>query len=309
MARLSSPNPKQLRDFIERSQDGYAVFNHEDVLTYCNSPFAELFCYGQEDAIGKRFADLLRHAHSLQQGVRLDQKAIEDFIESAHQLRRSRAFRIFEVDMIDGRWFLFSEQCNELGEMLVQAKDITKQKTLEHSLQNSIVELNRLALTDELTKVANRRSFVSSVDSELSRCRRTGTSMTMALLDLDHFKAINDTYGHQAGDAALQYVAQLIRNSLRQYDILGRIGGEEFAIFLSNTDQETASKIADRTRQEIFQHPLQFEGSYIQLSASIGMATHGCNATFNELYTEADGALYKAKSGGRNRVVIATGVI
>ncbi len=306
MARLTSPNPSQVQDFIERSQDGYAIFNREDVLTYCNSPFAELFCYNQKDATGQIFADMVRHAHSLQQGIRLEHTDIEEFIHYAHQVRRSRPFRIFEVDMIDGRWFLFSEQCNEQGDMLVQAKDITKQKTLEQSLQNSILELNRLALTDELTKVANRRGFVGSVDSELSRCRRTGASMTLALLDLDHFKAINDTYGHVAGDAALQYVAQLIRISLRQYDILGRIGGEEFAVFLSNTDKDAALKIAERTREEIFQHPLQFEGSHIPLSASVGLATHGCNATFNQLYTAADGALYKAKSGGRNRVFIAT---
>ncbi|WP_020410088.1 GGDEF domain-containing protein [Hahella ganghwensis] len=306
MTQHLTPNLSQVMEFIDRSQDGYGIFDHEDVLSYCNSQFAALFCYQTGEATGKHFSELVKHAHSLQQGIRLDHQNIDAFIDDANHKRRSRLFRIFEVDLIDGRWFLFSEQCNPRGDMLVQAKDITKQKILEQSLQNSIEELNELALTDELTRVANRRSFVGSVDSELSRCRRTGASMTLALLDLDHFKAVNDTYGHIVGDAALRHVAQLIRQSLRQYDILGRIGGEEFAVFLSNTDQASAFTVADRTRREVYQHPLQFEGSYVQLSVSIGLSTQGCNATFNDLYTEADSALYKAKHEGRNQIAIAS---
>ncbi len=291
-------------EFIEPSKDGYGLFDADDVLIYCNPAYAELYYYNSRDEfLGETFEHMVRTGHEQHRGVKIDSDNVDEFIAYAKTVRRSRPFRLFEVDFIDGRWFLFSEQTGASGELLVQIKDITKQKVLERNLETTVETLSQLALTDELTRVANRRGFVESVESELNRCRRSGASMTLALLDMDFFKRVNDRFGHQAGDAALKHVADLVKKTLRNYDIFGRIGGEEFAIFLSNTSQQTALEITDRIRAEIARYPLLYNDQEVALSVSVGLTTEGCNTSFEQLYTEADAALYQAKEQGRNRVI------
>jgi len=293
-----------LFNFVDSSSDGYGIYDHDDIIIYGNDKFAEVMCVPQEQIIGMSFDDLMRHTFSVRQGIKIDSDNIEKWLAYANGVRRSRRFRLFEVDFTDGRWFLFSEQVNQQGQMIVQLKDITKQKLLEKGLESSVESLKEIALTDELTRVANRRSFVNSVNSELNRCRRTGASMSFLIFDLDYFKKINDSYGHPTGDKVLIHVTQLISKSLRTYDILGRIGGEEFGVFLSNTTTVKALEIAERIRQTIANSPLIDDSTSVELSTSIGLTTLGCNAQFDELYEQADQALYAAKEGGRNQVIV-----
>ena len=291
--------------FVDCSSDGYGIYDENDILVYSNNKFAEVMCVSHERIIGMAFEDLMRHTFAVKQGINIESNDIESWLEYVRGVRRSRQFRLFEVDFTDGRWFLFSEQLNDKGQMIVQLKDITKQKLLEQGLESSVKNLKKMALTDELTRVANRRSFVNSVNSELNRCRRTGASMSFLIFDLDYFKKINDNFGHPVGDRALVHVTSLISKSLRAYDILGRIGGEEFGVFLSNTTTTKALEIAERIRQTIEQSPLIEGQTEIKLTTSIGLTTHGCNAEFEQLYEEADQALYAAKQGGRNQVVVS----
>jgi len=293
----------KLLNFVANSQDGYCIISAGDAVEYCNEQFADTFSIPAEDVIGMPFEGLLRRAFALKRGINIEADSIDEFIAYTRRVRRSRPFRLFEVDFTDGRWFLFSEQTNSAGEMLVQIKDITKQKILALDLEQSVDKLTKLSLTDELTRIGNRRALIDSVDMELSRCRRTGASMSLLILDLDFFKKINDTYGHLAGDAALVRVTGIIQKSLRQYDILGRIGGEEFAVFLSNTSVEKSLEIAERIRSSIELNRFNYEGQDIALTVSIGQTTLGCNTLFTELYDQADQALYKAKTSGRNKVV------
>ena len=304
MALESAAICANLKEFIELSHDGYAIFDGEDRLIYWNKKFAELMYISETKSDPITLDHLLIDNFSNNRGVRVDSGDIESFISYAKKIRRSRDFRLFEVDFVDGRWFLFSEQLNEKNEMLVQIKDITKQKVYEKSLADEVTDLRSVALTDELTRVGNRRALVESVKNELSRCQRSGASMTMLLIDLDLFKTVNDKYGHHAGDAALRHVADLIKRALRPYDILGRIGGEEFAVFLSNTTGEDGLLIAERTREAIEGNPVVYEEREINLTISLGMTTQGCNANFEDLYKQADEALYQAKASGRNRVSI-----
>jgi len=296
-------SPK-LQKFVEVSNDGYAIFDSEDTLIYCNKKFSELLSVPIDSSNYVNLEGILRENYKNGRGIRVNSGDIEAFISYTMKVRRSRDFRLFEVDFIDGRWFLFSEQLNEQNEILVQIKDITKQKVSEQSLEEAVSDLRSAALTDELTKVGNRRALVESVGNELSRCRRSGASMTMFLIDLDLFKLVNDTYGHQGGDEALRHVADLIKTSLRPYDILGRIGGEEFAVFLSNTNGEDGLQIAERTREAIEDSPICYKGKTINLTISIGLTTLGCNAAFENLYEQADEALYRSKKMGRNRVSV-----
>ena len=130
--------------------------------------------------------------------------------------------------------------------------------------------------------------------------------MSLMIFDLDHFKNINDSYGHPVGDKALIHVTNLIEKSLRDYDLFGRIGGEEFAVFLSNTPPEKALEIAERIRKNIQSNPLCCENQKINLSTSIGLTTENSDVRFDKLYEDADQALYEAKQHGRNQVVVSS---
>ena len=293
-----------LYDFIHVSNDGYGVFDANDHLVYANYVFRDIFCLPQQDEVPYTFEHMIRHAFELKRGINIEAEDIEAWLQYASRVRRKRAFRIFEVDLVDGRWMLFSEQHLPSGELLVQTKDMTRQKVLESQLKHSVQTLNRLALTDELTQLANRRSFIQSVEQDISRCKTTGCAVTLLALDLDHFKKVNDTYGHAIGDEVLKHAAKLLKGAIRQHDIVGRLGGEEFAIYLGSTEVNTAIRVAERIRHIIAQSPLIINGQKICVTTSIGMTTQSCQIDFNNLYEEADDALYQAKSNGRNRVEI-----
>lgn len=293
---------QKLLEFIEVCSDGYAILTADDKMLGCNQAFCDIFYQDQHKMLGISFEALMRLSFSEGKGIRFDADDIEDWLAQAQQRRRQNPFRLFEVDLQDGRWFLFSEQILPSGEMLIQAKEITKQKVLEHQLHNKVATLSELALTDELTKVANRRCFVDSVEAELARCQRNENPAALLLLDLDFFKSVNDTYGHQAGDEVLKATANRIKKALREYDTFGRIGGEEFAVFLSETDPQTALQVAERVRFMLANFPIKAGSAELCVTTSIGIAlTHG-ESSFEELYLQADSALYMAKRNGRNRV-------
>lgn len=171
--------------------------------------------------------------------------------------------------------------------------------------------LETLAITDGLTHVYNHRYFQMRLDDELKRCKRYHTNLTLMLLDIDHFKAINDRYGHASGDAVLRELATLLRRSVRDTEIVARYGGEEFALILPQTALDEALIAANRVRANIEAQTFQTaDGQDIRLTVSIGMATaptHGISRS--ELITQTDRALYAAKDAGRNRVVTATAEI
>ena len=291
-----------LFEFIKESKDGYAIFCADDQLVYANYVYRDIFCFSQENSNVKTFEDMVRTAYAKKRGINIETTNIDDWLEYVRGVRRKRDFRIFEVDLVDGRWFLFSEQILTSGEMLVQTKDITRQKILETQLKLSVENLNKLALTDELTQLANRRSFVQSVEQDLNRCVDCSSYVTLLAIDLDHFKIVNDSYGHAAGDEVLRKTAWILRSSIRQYDIAGRLGGEEFAVYLGTTDVKTALIIAERIRTTLESFTFDYEGQPINVTASIGLTSRDCMLSFEQLYTEADEALYLAKTNGRNRV-------
>jgi len=289
---------------VSQSKDGYAIFDAQDTLCFSNYVYRDLFCVPQDSSERLGWEEINRRAFEQKRGIKIDADRLEDWLAYISSVRRRRDFRIFEVDLVDGRWFLFSEQLLETGELFVHCKDMTRQKLLEKQLLHSVDNLHRLALTDELTQLANRRCFVESTNAELCRQNCDAVSATMVVMDLDFFKKVNDTYGHAGGDAVLKHIANLLKQTLRQHDIVGRIGGEEFAIFLGETQADTARMITERLRNTIATTPLVFDGEEISVTASFGMAVHYGNVDFEQLYADADDALYRAKSNGRNRIEV-----
>lgn len=166
--------------------------------------------------------------------------------------------------------------------------------------------LANLANTDPLTGAANRRSFMAALETELSRARRHDLPMAVVMLDLDHFKSINDTYGHASGDAVLVNAVRTINDSIRRHDILGRLGGEEFCILLPETDPGGAVEAADKVRRQLAAISIDSDHGPLQVTASFGVANlTAANASPDALLHAADEAVYAAKEAGRNRVCSA----
>jgi diguanylate cyclase (GGDEF)-like protein len=170
------------------------------------------------------------------------------------------------------------------------------------------LKLERLSRTDALTGLTNRRRFLEICDYELGRARRYGTHLSVIIVDLDHFKKVNDTRGHLAGDRTLAAVASVLAHTLRDVDTAARYGGEEFAVLLPDTDAAGAVEVATRCLRRIAKTPFDAgEGPSLSVTASMGVAAFpdAAVARIEDLLRRADEALYRAKEGGRNQVIVA----
>jgi diguanylate cyclase (GGDEF)-like protein len=172
---------------------------------------------------------------------------------------------------------------------------------LQADLLRAREELRERANKDLLTMLPNRSAIHSALEQEIARCHRDQRSVGVILLDIDHFKKINDTYGHFAGDAVLRETASRLRTGMRPYDQVGRYGGEEFLVVLPNCDLDKAYMQADRMRLRLQSSPMVVEGSDLRVSASFGVTVSDGSERSAEFFVRvADEALYQAKAGGRN---------
>jgi diguanylate cyclase (GGDEF)-like protein len=176
---------------------------------------------------------------------------------------------------------------------------------LENARLHGLVQ--RQAVTDELTGLANRRKFLSQLDAEISRSRRSGSPLGLVLADLDDFKRINDTYGHEAGDVALRSFAEILATMARDVDLPVRLGGEEFAVLLPDTEIAGATLLAERLRLALESTRIGWPATDIRLTASFGVSSFPGAASAEDLLNDADRRLYDAKRSGKNRVVASKG--
>jgi diguanylate cyclase (GGDEF)-like protein len=188
---------------------------------------------------------------------------------------------------------------------ILSLADVTHIRRIEDELREANEQLQHLATTDSLTGVSNRRHFFSQAQDELMRMRRHRRPAVLFMLDLDHFKALNDQHGHDTGDKMLAEASGLIRQLLRGHDLFGRMGGEEFAGLLPETDISAAFAVAQRVRESIAAIRLKVNGATATITCSIGMTATLPESDTPELALKrADAALYNAKQAGRNRVLI-----
>jgi diguanylate cyclase (GGDEF)-like protein len=167
-------------------------------------------------------------------------------------------------------------------------------------------QVQRQAVTDELTGLANRRSFLARLDAEVTRSRRSGSPLGIILADLDDFKVVNDVHGHAAGDDALRAFAAILQSTSRDVDFSVRLGGEEFAVLLPDTALDGATELAERIRQALESTLIDHSGQQIALTASFGVSCFPSAAGAEDLLTDADRRLYDAKRRGKNAVVTST---
>lgn len=290
-----------LLDAIVQTNDAFGVFDAEDKVVFFNYPFCELFAQTEQAILSQSFEQLIRSCFERKAGVNVETDDIEAWLTMANLKRRSAPYRSFEVDTCDGRWLRLTEMI--VGDYIVTyGTDVTASKELELELVETKNKLQQLAATDYLTGIYNRRQFNKMAVQELLRCERKKLHATLMLLDIDHFKHINDTYGHACGDAILVGFTDRIRGELRSYDIFARIGGEEFAVLLPEVCNEKANMIAERYLKKIAEVPFYYNGEYITVTTSIGLSESYPNVkTLDYALQSADKFLYQAKQQGRNR--------
>jgi two-component system, cell cycle response regulator len=285
---------QRLAEVLQSQQRVTVVNNAEQAIQEAGKDEIDLAIV----ALGMEHFDGLRLASQLRANERSRQLPILVIAEGDDDSRVMRA-----LDMGVNDFIARPIDKNELGARVrTQVRRQRYARMLRASMQSSI----ELAVTDPLTGLSNRRYFTSHVTSMLGAPNAAGSDLTLLILDIDHFKRINDTYGHDVGDEVLKEFAFRMKEGVRGIDLVCRLGGEEFVIVMPETDPVLGFRIADRLRQSVAEKPFAVRGgqSHIPVTVSIGLTgLRGHDSSPDTLLKRADEALYKAKHAGRNRVI------
>ncbi|MES2318014.1 MAG: diguanylate cyclase [Pseudomonadota bacterium] len=198
-----------------------------------------------------------------------------------------------------------TEALKSRDRMILARQEVQEAEQRIHSLEAKLQHMSELVREDQLTGSLNRRGLDDVFDRETARSDRRGTPLCVALLDLDDFKRLNDTYGHQAGDSALKHLVKIVKDTLRSMDVIARFGGEEFLILLPETTVEAASQTMTRLQRELTKHFFLHDNEKVLITFSAGVALRQPNEEQAALVKRADLAMYEAKKTGKNRVVVA----
>lgn len=281
-------------DAMESLPNGFVLYDKDDRLVICNKRYREIYAESAPYIVpGATFEEIIRKG--VENGQYLDACGREEAFIAERLYNHLNPGEPIEQHLPGDRWLSVQERRTSEGGLVGFRIDITTLKRQER-------ELARLAWTDSLTGAMNRHRFMELAGKEIDRARRHGGEISLLLLDADHFKHINDKYGHAAGDAVLKGLVERWTKSLRSHDLIGRIGGEEFAILLPEVDLHNATCTANRLRKEIAELPFAFEGHLLRVTVSIGVATHAAGDDLPALMRRADLALYRAKEAGRDGV-------
>lgn len=281
---------------VQSAYDGIISIDEQQHIMLINKAAGEIFGVKPGDVIGTPLTDLMPARYR------------ERHVDYVHHFKKStiKSRPMQERSSITGLRADGSEVPLEVTiskiyvdgklEMTAVIRDISEKSIL-------LEELLKLSRVDGLTKLYNRAYFTTLFGNEIERNKRYKNGISIIMFDLDHFKLINDTYGHGGGDYVLMEVSNLIINSLRRVDTVARWGGEEFIVLLPETDKEIAVEIAEKLRLALLQYHFEYQGNPINVTASFGVAscTIDCE-TIDKMIKYADDKLYEAKGAGRNRV-------
>jgi len=288
----------------EASPDGILVVDENAEVVSFNRRFLEIWQIPREYIQDDGSRDGVLTDEALLAVARQQLVDCPGFIERVQRLYASPHVRDdTEIEFRDGRTIerhsvgLFNDEKKYLGRVWF-FRDITEHKRVQFALQE-------LAWSDPLTGARNRAYFFSQGEDELAKAQRYQHPLTVAMADLDHFKQINDQYGHAAGDTVLKTVCQRWQGHLRSVDVLARIGGEEFAFLMPETGLENAGTVAERLRLMVADQGIPVEGGEVHCTASIGISQVRVeDKSIDQALSRADAALYRAKELGRDRVVV-----
>ncbi len=299
MQAVAEHSETRIRIMLDTMADGLITIDHDGVVTLANPAAAQMFERPIDDIVGKPVGDLMT-PKSAPVGANLNSLFAKTAISrddcKADIVGTRGGGAVFPIE---ARCAFWAEKT--ASEVIVNFSDISERKAFEEKLRE-------LAMTDPLTGVANRRYFYDQTDHELQRAVRYGHHLSLIYADLDHFKSVNDNFGHDVGDEALKLFADAALELVRDSDVVGRLGGEEFAILLPQTSEEGAFRLAERLRQKVAAIPLDAGGRPVLLTVSIGVHEWTVlEETMEEALKKADHALLEAKRGGRNMVKSSRG--
>jgi diguanylate cyclase (GGDEF)-like protein len=286
-----------LVDTLTESGQAVCLYDAEDRLRFANKTYQDMFLGNYAGPF--TFPEILRYAHQHGLGVRIDDD-VEAFIARTLARRRAVPRKSFQTDLVNGRWFWMDHTILPNGWLLTVGADITALKHDERSLRQARDAALLASRTDVLTGLPNRRYILEILDEYLRAHKHEVSSLCIALIDIDWFKSINDSYGHDVGDAALQHFSAVCRERLSPDVSVGRAGGEEFLILLPSLCLEKAIRAVDQLRADF--PPLQGEQSAVDLTYtfSAGLTEALPQDTRTSILQRADQALYIAKADGRD---------
>jgi diguanylate cyclase (GGDEF)-like protein len=293
---------RRLTDLAGATPVFVAAYDSFDRLRYANAAFRAAFFIGEREE--PLWSEIMRRNFAARRGTVIRAPDFEEWLVGTQSRRGKLGFRAFETDLHDGRWLWMTETVEADGWMLCIASDVTSLRPDERAVRQDRDFAIKASFTDELTGIANRR-FVSQRIEEMMEASEPGRPAgCVALIDLDHFKVINDRFGHVTGDAILKDFARRIQTQVRRTDCFGRFGGEEFVLVLPHTGLEQGVLILERMASLIrMTRPLtdQPDLAYT-FSAGLTAAEPGDSPV--TLFGRADAALYAAKLAGRDRIRI-----
>jgi len=280
------------RMLFEAGLDPLATVDRDGRITDVNRAFEKAAGLPRQDIIGSRFPDYFAEP---EKAVAALDAAVSRGVATDAPLRLRHRDGT-HIDVLYN-FTIFRGGDGRPGGVFASARDLTDRLKAAR-------ELEILATTDSLTELANRRHFLNLAESEVSRSSRYHRELSLFLIDIDHFKRVNDTHGHGAGDEVLRAVAGLFRKAVRSHDVVGRMGGEEFAVLLPETRADQAAILAERLRRAVFERTVVVRGVEIRCAISVGVAGLRPGESLDDFLIRADSALYDAKNAGRDRVVV-----
>jgi diguanylate cyclase (GGDEF)-like protein/hemerythrin-like metal-binding protein/PAS domain S-box-containing protein len=291
-ALATTTHEEGFRGAFERANIGIGLVDLDGNLFLSNPKLTEIFGFSKAELEAMNLSDLTVPGEHAAIGTQLEELSGGTGDHGVCELRcLSRAGMILFIDVSLG---LTRSESGEPRYVVASFRDVTEQRRLE-------VLLKEQATVDPLTRALNRSGFEERAKVELARAARLARKFSLAMVDLDHFKMVNDTYGHAIGDLVLSGFGELSRECLRVSDLLGRWGGEEFVIALPDTGPEGARRVSERLRASLEEFVFS---SGVRITASVGIAGYRRDETFASQLHRADAAMYSAKLGGRNRVVV-----
>ncbi len=280
----------------------FGLFDAEEQLQWANLAFRQAFGIDPDEL--PQWDAMLRRCHARRMGLLIETDDFDAWLARVRLSYRRQPSRHFESDMVDGRWMSVTETLLESGWLLVAATDISTLKANESTLRHAHLQAVQQSMTDSLTGLHNRRFIFDRLDELLAEARSMRFPLAVAMLDLDHFKRLNDTHGHSVGDQVLLHFAQIIRPQLRPFDLVGRVGGEEFLIVFPNAPLEGAQQALLRLHQAVADSVPVPEQPALRYSFSSGLAPAMPGDSSDQVFHRADLALYQAKAAGRGRSVV-----
>lgn len=278
---------------LKAADNGIVITDTDGHIEWANPAMLRLTGYDLEEAVGRKTSMLKSGVHDAAFYEKLWRTILSGEVWHGDVVNRRKDGTLYNEEMTITP---VMDDKGVIHHFIAVKQDISERKLLEE-------ELHQLATTDPLTGVANRRHFLKRVSEELKRLKRYGGSCALIMLDLDHFKRINDTRGHATGDSVLCHFTTLVQDHLRGSDLLGRLGGEEFAVCLAGTALEGAMGFAERVRRHAEGEPAASDRGHVAYTVSMGVTLiDPLDASPDDALARADEALYRAKEGGRNRV-------